>query len=333
MKSIDVKGLLKSHFPRKYHVLDRHEQPTSLGAIYWRDNSILARWNQGKYNTLRIDGSLESMDENIMVVRHYNAYFWTRFDSLKTKNRISQIKWDINCMHGACIVDSTAADPTIAFVSGEKLTLIRGDTFVSQQNLKKRHNPHGILCCNNKLYIDEYIYTLDEQLSSVCLPDKMEVLEVSPFNNMYISRGPWFHANPILLWSANQEKIGHVLDSSKSYNSIKFLDEYRVAAALYGTVDICDIRKMKGTIGPGSTALRTQCQAERDVIIDAVNQRFLPFTSSVASVWDLNTGKWTGGFYTENQSTYSMSYRVNTRCCLRYLRSYSTSIDVLDFAP
>ena len=39
MKSIDVKGLLKSHFPRKYHVLDRHEQPASLGAIYWRDNS------------------------------------------------------------------------------------------------------------------------------------------------------------------------------------------------------------------------------------------------------------------------------------------------------
>lgn len=84
----------------------------------------------------------------------------------------------------------------------------------------------------------------------------MEVLEVSPFNNMYISRGPWFHANTILLWSANQEKIGHVLDSSKSYNSIKFLDEYRVAAALYGTVDICDIRKMKGTIGPGSTAVK-----------------------------------------------------------------------------
>jgi hypothetical protein len=118
--------------------------------------SLLARWNQGKYNTLKIDGSLESMDENIMVVRHYNAYFWARFDSLKTQNRISQIKWDINCMHGACIVDSTAPDPTIAFVSGEKLMLICGDTLVSQQNLKKRHNPHGILCCNNKLYIGTY---------------------------------------------------------------------------------------------------------------------------------------------------------------------------------
>jgi hypothetical protein len=40
MKSIDAKRLLKSHFPRKYHVLEKaHEQPTSLGATYWRDNS------------------------------------------------------------------------------------------------------------------------------------------------------------------------------------------------------------------------------------------------------------------------------------------------------
>jgi hypothetical protein len=39
MKSIDAKILLKSHFLRKYHVLDRHEQRASLGAIYWRDTS------------------------------------------------------------------------------------------------------------------------------------------------------------------------------------------------------------------------------------------------------------------------------------------------------
>jgi hypothetical protein len=190
MKSIDAKILLKSHFLRKYHVLQNthDQQPTSLGAIYWRDNSydntcqkvtltessshipfrILARWNSGKYTKFQIDGVLQDMDENVMVTSErepnrigfdsVTGYSWMRCDdNTRKKHEIKKNTTDYNMRQKACIVDSKGADPIIANVSGSTLYLCVGPNIVSTHTLPYQL-VKDILCCNYKLFIGTFIW-------------------------------------------------------------------------------------------------------------------------------------------------------------------------------
>jgi hypothetical protein len=119
--------------------------------------SLLARWNQGKYNTFRIEASLEAMDENIMVMsagKPTGSFFWTRCDDSKTKHEIN-ISVHVHNYHQACIIDSTPEDPIIGIIDHDELEVCVGSNVVSTHKLSETKDPYSynIPCFNNKLYI------------------------------------------------------------------------------------------------------------------------------------------------------------------------------------
>jgi hypothetical protein len=264
-----------------------------LGAIYWRDNSILARWNSGKYTKFQIDGVLQDMDENVMVTSErepnrigfdsVTGYSWMRCDdNTRKKHEIKKNTTDYNMRQKACIVDSKGADPIIANVSGSTLYLCVGPNIVSTHTLPYQL-VKDILCCNYKLFIDQYVYTLDDRGSFVRLfTDNTSILDVNPLNDMYISNtGDSFSR---YLWSAKHEMIGEISDCHKYATTMKFLDDYRIAGAYDLTVEVFDIRKLNGTALASISAPYSVTS-----VIDPANQRFIQFRTKLSKIANLLT--------------------------------------------
>jgi hypothetical protein len=335
MKSIDAKILLKSHFLRKYHVLDRHEQLASLGAIYWRDTSILARWNRGKYNKFQIEASLEAMDENIMVMsvgKPTGSFFWTRCDdSTRTKHEIN-ISVRAHNYHQACIIDSTPEHSIIGIIDRDELEVYVGSNVVSTHTLSETKDPYSynIPCFKNKLYIDKYIYYIDnERFSSTRIKDNIgNIIDVNPCNEMYASiKSIQFYQYQACVWSAKHEKVG-VIDKTLDTSVIKFLDEHRIVCGHTNKIDVLDIRKLNGTT-ISSIEFSEPFNLPR-MLLDVVNQRVIRLAKvrnleSIASIWDLNTCSWAGEFYVEK----ARGINSNTRF---FCEGRLDQTNMLDFA-
>lgn len=91
------------------------------------------------------------MDENIFVgFGEKDTYFWTRLDDTSTKHQIFSQSVPL---HGTCIIDSTTADPTLAFVKNNTLTLYKGSQAVSTLGLDTLYTNGSLVCENNKLYV------------------------------------------------------------------------------------------------------------------------------------------------------------------------------------
>lgn len=171
-------------------------------------------------------------------------------------------------------------------------------------------------------------------------------MDVSPFNSTLLSasENDWGYIS-FGLWSAKHEQISLVMNKNCHYKKLRFLDEYRIAAASCEDVGFWDTRKLdKGFVESVSLIeisinfltsnlfqFKIVPKYGADLVLDT-NQRFILVDKNIVSIWDLNTCKWTGGFHLDNVplNTHLQKCFANAKY-FSFQQVNTASTNVLDF--
>lgn len=145
-----------------------------------------------------------------------------------------------------------------------------------------------------------------------------------------------------MLCSPNKEIIAEIPNLLMQCSTMKFLDEFRIVADCGFSIDYFDARKFVQT--PVDSVINNKiiylhyiinfCQLiipfSPANILDEQNQRVIALPeriNTVATVWDLNTRKLTGGFHMETARTKAPMVSTRFLC-----QQKSNIVNVYDFA-